>query len=334
MNIEGRIVKRMTVMVLLACALGVLSVVAVVAVATPPAGAQDAGVNPQFAGWFLRCGYDYSTKADPIVSPGAESDHLHDFFGGHVTADSTYNSLLAGPTTCRFTQPDRAAGDHSGYWAPALYTRDGRKAEPRSLQAYSRTGPYNDPRDVAAWPNGSKLIVKDGSKGDKYIGSNVSWFCASVGNTGGANVEQDRPIEDCPGPNDNAPDGYELAAEIFTPNCTKPGVQDSTEAFPKSDPRHDDHFSHYAWSRQGGCPDSHPKEVPAMRLVFKYKTPLGQGAKVEAPHDPSHEGPMLEDANTGFHADFFNAWEPDVLGRLIDECIKGGKVCGEDGQPG
>ena len=78
-------------------------------------------------GWIVRCTYSLSLNDDPIVFPGqVGASHLHDFAGAKTTnAFSTFNSLLAGGTTCAMP------GDTSAYWVPALY-EDGVRILPQA----------------------------------------------------------------------------------------------------------------------------------------------------------------------------------------------------------
>src|SRR4051812_30942850 len=77
----------------------------------PPVAPPMTPDNAQQAG-FLRgffatlCRFSHEAPDDPIVFPGqAGKSHLHTFFGNTTTsAASSYDSLRAGPTTCRTEQ--------------------------------------------------------------------------------------------------------------------------------------------------------------------------------------------------------------------------------------
>ena len=64
--------------------------------------------------FIVACDWSHASFDDPIVHAGMEGmSHRHEFFGNTTTdADSTYESLLAGDTTCA-QKLDRAA-----YWVP------------------------------------------------------------------------------------------------------------------------------------------------------------------------------------------------------------------------
>src|SRR4051794_19587566 len=118
-----------TTMVLIAAAWPGL----VLAAPAPPPAATD-GMQPpeRDRGVFATlCRFSHEAPDDPIVFPGQGGrSHLHTFFGNATTnAESTYDSLRAGATTCRTEQ------DASGYWVPALY-RNGAEVQPISMKVY------------------------------------------------------------------------------------------------------------------------------------------------------------------------------------------------------
>jgi hypothetical protein len=71
-----------------------------------------------------------------------------------------------------------------------------------------------------------------------------------------------------------------------------------------------DHRSHMAYAADGVCPPSHPVAVPRLRLFVGYPRPPATAALTLA------SGPM-ETA----HADFFNAWQPEMLDTLVRHCL-------------
>jgi hypothetical protein len=76
----------------------------------------------------IKCTLSHQRQVDPIVKPGPKgtlSGHLHDFFGNRSTdSDSTYDSMIASPTTCGLN------ADTSGYWTPSLLRPDGSVVKP------------------------------------------------------------------------------------------------------------------------------------------------------------------------------------------------------------
>lgn len=81
-----------------------------------------------------------------------------------------------------------------------------------------------------------------------------------------------------------------------------------------------DHSSHlaYAWRTRRGraCPPSHPVAVPTLGLDVIYPVRSGRGAQLSS-------GPPRT-----AHADFFNAWDPQALKRLVRRCLTRAARCG------
>ena len=79
-----------------------------------------ADAGPRSGEFIVNCFYNGVTRrADPIISPGVESAHRHDFFGNATVAkDSTITSMEAttpAQTACEDTH------DTAGYWVPTGY---------------------------------------------------------------------------------------------------------------------------------------------------------------------------------------------------------------------
>lgn len=66
-------------------------------------------------GFNVICDFCKTAMIDPIVDPGMQSEHLHDFFGGEVNANSDRSQLVTGTSTCE------PGADRTGYWAPTAY---------------------------------------------------------------------------------------------------------------------------------------------------------------------------------------------------------------------
>src|SRR4029077_5809887 len=109
------------------------------ALAAPPAQAAQVG---QFV---LRCGYSHSLTDDPIVFPGQPgASHLHDFFGNvSANASSTFESMLAGETTCR------VPSDTAGYWAPAGFM-EAAQVTPGVMCIYYLVPPFGNVETIPA----------------------------------------------------------------------------------------------------------------------------------------------------------------------------------------
>lgn len=192
------------------------------------------------------CEFSHALPDDPIVSPGQSgASHLHDFFGNTTTnADSTYESLQAGNTTC-----DRGQ-DKAAYWVPALY-QDGKRIPPGAMAAYYR-GSEKDPGQLRAMPANLRIIAGNPTNTDPSR-SVAKWTCDP-----GFVVD----------PQQGCPFGSKLAVSIVFPDCWDGVNLDS--------PDHRSHMT-YAKSTAGMrvCPASHPVAVPTLDLKISY--PGAQG---------------------------------------------------------
>lgn len=192
----------------------------------------------QFA---VDCAWSHSAFDDPIVHPGhGGASHRHDFFGNTTTdADSTYESLLAGGTTC--TQ----RLDTASYWAPSLLDGAGRPVEPLGSTAYYRAGAGVDPATVRDYPDGLMMVAGDASAESPQPTSVVAWSCGSGG-------RRDPAPTACP-------DGVGPRLLVTFPDCWDGERTDS-----------DDHRAHVAYSHGGRCPESHPAPIPQLQFAIEY----------------------------------------------------------------
>jgi Domain of unknown function (DUF1996) len=77
------------------------------------------------------------------------------------------------------------------------------------------------------------------------------------------------------------------------------------------------HVSHLAFPTASGCPNSHPFDVPKLRLGVRYNTWQGKGAVMADGDDPAK----------GFHADVMHMFDPEQFKLLLDSCINSGINC-------
>ena len=192
------------------------------------------------------CRFDHRLPDDPIVAPGvAGGSHSHDFFGNTTTnASSTYESLLAGDTSC-----NRDA-DTAAYWAPTLSV-NGAEIRPIAAQAY-----YNARGKAAVLPPPAALkIIAGNSKATEAQPLQVvAWHCGDNTRPG---LSTTPPL---------CPERTALRLQIRFPDCWDGTNLDSA-----------DHKSHMAYSRRGACPSTHPVGLAGLRLTIAYPTRGGTG---------------------------------------------------------
>lgn len=308
-------------LVLVICTIG--AALLAVMVAAPNASAQD-GPDPD-AGWFQRCSIAKPGVFDPIVFPGTPPPvgHRHLFFGSTSISytSSTSSDLQAGSSTCLFEAGTKAAsafpefgangGNFSSYWVPDLKVRNGNwvgdkplEVNVTSLSAYYRKGASSiDPQKVTPFPSGLKMVIRDRDNSK----TNVKWYCSGLNGAGNNGIYRERPY-DC----DTATPYKYVTVRITFPQCGD-GRLDSA-----------DHISHMVFAGENGCPKDHPRVFPRLFIHAKYATSLGANSKLAiAPgEDPTHADP-----GTGFHADYFEAWQPGTLQFFVDRCIHAGINC-------
>ena len=194
--------------------------------------------SPVSAFWRLPCKSPIVVeRADPIVSPGQVSNHLHTIMGGNgfdFTMD--YNSTQR--STCSSCT---VIGDNSNYWVPALFyqNQDGTfesvdQVDGATVYYLQRAGTGET---LKAFPPGFRMVAGNPFKrtpGDDFASQAISYACLDY--NGPARPETPNF------PNYNCPDG--LRAQVFFPSCWNGKDLDS--------PNHMSHMSYPANSYNSG----------------------------------------------------------------------------------
>jgi Domain of unknown function (DUF1996) len=233
------------------------------------------------------CRFSHRAPDDPIVFPGQSgASHDHSFVGNRTTsAFSTYESLRAGATTCM------RRADTAAYWVPTLY-QETSEVLPVGATIYYRRGTLEE---VQTFPNGFRMIAGD-SKATSAQGFRVTyWNCGIAGG-----VPPSSTVPAC-----SQVRGSFLRLHIRFPNCWDGRHLDSA-----------DHRSHVAYSLRGGCPSTHPVELPAIELIYRYPTLGGEGFS------------LASGGQLSAHGDFLNAWKPSELRHLVEGCLNALVHCG------
>ncbi|PRP88419.1 hypothetical protein PROFUN_03333 [Planoprotostelium fungivorum] len=249
-------------------------------------------------------------RADPIVTPGKPSQHVHAIVGGNAfrrTMSDANSAEIATATTC-----DKKL-DHSNYWVPHLYHKD---AQGRySLVPWTGTAIYYQNRAcdyiadqkycprgtyAAAFPKGLRVIAGDPNK-RTYNESDVrdravQMMC--MGN-GYSKEYHGFPTQIC---------NQFIRAEVYFPSCWDGKNLDS--------PNHRDHMAYPSADFDGGvCPPSHPIALISIFFEFFFDT----SAITDLGNFYLSNGD-----NTGysFHGDFVNGWTNlTALGEAHRLCV-------------
>jgi hypothetical protein len=279
---------------------------------------------PDVVGAFrFICNPAHLAKDDPIVYPGQPGkSHLHQFFGNTgANANSTYESLrTTGQSTCN------SPLNRSAYWMPAMMNGKGQVVRPDYISIYYKRRPASDPKCTASNPGAMGDCV-DLPRGLRFV-----FGYDMVSNqtpTGAAYFNCDGPTA-TPGHYPtiveaarNCPTGNKLGAVITAPDCWDGKNLDS--------PNHRDHMAYGSYGSWGylKCPSTHPKVIPTFTMGVWYTTDADlDRSGTWSPSKPTWHlasdvmpgMPMMTPGST-FHADWFGAWDDDVMRMWTDNCI-------------
>ncbi|KAI9669949.1 MAG: hypothetical protein M1831_006985 [Alyxoria varia] len=270
--------------------------------------------GPAAGFWRMSCPSSLITaRMDPIIDPGKVSGHVHTIAGGsgfgyNMTYQQARDSKCS---TCPIED------DLSNYWTPLLYFRSPKNgsftAVPQAgasdgglggMTVYyqQRPGPKND--KLHAFPEGFRMVAGNPFKrkaGSDFASKAVSFACLDYNGPPSKETNQM--------PNRNCPDG--LRAQVYFPSCWD-GRLDS-----------EDHHSHVAYPESGDynngpCPASHPKHLISIFYEVIYQT--GQFAGEWEGDQHPFVFAMGDPDGAGYHGDFVNGWDVDLLQRATDDC--------------
>jgi len=181
--------------------------------------------------------------------------------------------------------------DTAAYWVPALY-RGAELVLPLGATIYYRRGTL---AEVRPFPNGLRLVAGDATATSPQRMRVTFWSCGVAGG-----LRRSASVPACPDVR-----GSFLRLHIRFPECWDGRRLDSP-----------DHRSHMAYAVRGACPSSHPVAVPQITQIYRYPTRGGEGFS------------LASGGIYSAHADFFNAWQPGALRKLVDDCLNALVHCG------
>jgi len=188
----------------------------------------------------------------------------------------------------------RRQEDTAAYWVPALY-QGANEVLPIGATIYYRRSTL---APVRPFPNGLRMIAGSSAATAPQDLRVTYWNCGVEGG-----VAPTSSIPTCP---DRARSLLRL--HVRFPSCWDGRNLDSA-----------DHKSHLAYAMNGRCPSTYPVSVPAVEQIYRYPTRGGEGFTLAS-------GSVFS-----AHADFFNAWKPPALRRLVDDCLNALVHCGQQG---
>jgi hypothetical protein len=248
------------------------------------------------------CGFSHFAYDDPIVYPNQPgASHLHMFFGNTATnASSTYDSLRStGDGSCQGGPLNR-----SGYWSPALHNADGNLLIPDFITVYYKgNGPSAAQiASIRAFPAGLRMIAGYDMNlgGDQFGSAHFDWTCETTQHPQGT-------IPSCPA-------GERIGVRLAFPNCWDGVNLDSAN--------HRSHLAYGTWEGTGKwhCPSGYPVILPEYSIGIWYQN---DGNSANWYLDSDRMPGMTHANGSTFHADWFGAWEPDVMNTWVSRCING-----------
>jgi Domain of unknown function (DUF1996) len=180
---------------------------------------------------------------------------------------------------------------HGAYWIPTLHLGTTEVA-PTGATIYYRRPTL---ASVRPFPNGFRMIAGDSmatAPQDKRV---TFWSCGLAGG-----VPPSSAVPTCP-----AARGSFLRLHVRFPSCWNGVDLDSA-----------DHKSHLAYAVRGRCPSTHPVALPQITLIYRYPTQGSEGLT------------LASGGQFSAHADFFNAWRPGQLRKLVNGCLNALVHCG------
>ncbi|KAF9558829.1 hypothetical protein CPC08DRAFT_538623 [Agrocybe pediades] len=247
-------------------------------------------------------------RIDPVVNPGEVSGHTHSVVGGsNFGFNVTTEKLLKSECT---SVP--IVEDNSNYWFPHLYFQWSNgsfsSVDGGAVIYYL----FDDkPGTTKAFPPNFRMLSGNPASRTydqkSFEQQAVTFLCLDFQNAiGGTTKHNSIPKQQCP-------DG--IRAQINFQSCWDGKNLDSS-----------DHKSHVAYRSEGpdagSCKDpKFPVTLPRIFLEVYWGTHAFRGLESEA-KDPKQPFVFANGDPTGYgyHADFFNGWQPGVLQRAVDEC--------------
>ncbi|KAK7418586.1 hypothetical protein QQZ08_011170 [Neonectria magnoliae] len=271
---------------------------------------------PVDAFWRMSCGLIQTGRVDPIVSPGGVAGHVHKVSGAsNFGLDTSFSDLQASSCTSCEIQDDKSA-----YWTPQLYYQHGNgsfEMVPNGGTVIYYLGRGENKTKIEPFPPGFQMVSGDsGARAKdtttmtystaKYAGrpvsERVSFACLD---SSGPSAERNYMWRtDC----DNG-----MRAQIHFQSCWNGGDYTANQS----------HIAYMSMIDNGVCPPSHPRQLP--HLFFEVIYSVNNVAKTKGGRFVFANG---DTTGYGFHGDFLNGWNPDVLSSAIKQCINNDAISG------
>ncbi len=265
------------------------------------------------------CTPSHLSYDDPIVYPGQVGKaHLHMFFGNTLAdANSDYRSLrTTGESTCNNKL------NRSAYWVPALLNGRGQVIMPELISIYYKRWPSSHPyckvdnTQCIGIPRGLRYVF--GRTMDGKGGMSTYFVCSAEGVDPKHHATLAEAAKGCPV-------GGKVGAVAIAGSCWDGKHLDT--------PDHRSHMSDIYYHPSDGkprCPTTHPYRIPTFQLGVWYKVDETLDRTGNMSPDASTwyfssdrmRGMPAQTSGATFHADWYGAWDDDVLATWVDNCIE------------
>ncbi|KAI2464975.1 WSC-domain-containing protein [Annulohypoxylon bovei var. microspora] len=267
--------------------------------------------------WRMSCSLIQTGRLDPNVSPGAVSAHVHKVSGAsNFGLNNTYEDLLGSRCTSCEIQDDKSA-----YWTPQLYYEHANgsfEEVPNGGTVVYYLGRGDNSSNIEPFPPGFKMVsgdpylrsndttsftYSDSSHSGRLISDRVSFNC--LNSSGGLPEQNYMFATDC----DNG-----LRAQIQFPSCWDGRDYQTDQS----------HVAYMSGIDNGICPPSHPRQL--VHLFFEVLYGVNDVQKEDGGRFVFAQGDPL---GFGFHGDFMNGWDQDVLKEALDLCANDASFNGQ-----
>ncbi|ATY61133.1 WSC domain protein [Cordyceps militaris CM01] len=277
-------------------------------------------------------------RADPIVTPGKPSSHVHHVLGGSGFGLSSTGEDLKN-SKCSTA---KVKGDNSNYWFPSLYFKDPKSGNLESVELFYANVYYffeatND--DIKAFPMGLQMFTGDPTTRSPPTAGAKSNFDPSKGPVNGIKWTCPRKDLDRPGWPVNSKglmagmqdpqnkgegvgfpdvecDGYAspLRADVHFPSCYNPQAGLT------------DYKNNMAWPQDNNGKADCPKgwiHVPHIFFEAYWNTPAFSGRWEQGKGQQPFVLANGDTTGYSLHADFMSGWDEPLLQHIIDTCDTG-----------
>ncbi|KAJ3526946.1 hypothetical protein NM208_g10945 [Fusarium decemcellulare] len=266
--------------------------------------------------WRMSCSLIQTGRVDPIIAPGRVAAHVHKLSGAsNIGVSATYDDLQASRCTSCEIQDDKSA-----YWTPQLFYQHGNgsfEMVPNDGTVVYYLGRGENRTKMEPFPPGFKMLSGDstarsadtktmtynktGYQG-RPVAERISFAC--LDSSGPSKERSYMWKTDC----DNG-----MRAQVHFQSCWNGGDYQPDQS----------HVAYMSQIDNGICPPTHPRQLPHLFLEVIYGVNNIQKSKggkfVFAQGDTT---------GYGFHGDFLNGWNMNVLTNAIKNCINNDGIGG------